>query len=108
MIIEGFDVNERDALHCSPLHYAVLHGNKKAVEVLLYHGAEANTRSADSFETPLHIAAKKGFYAIVRMLINHGADIHVTDREWNTPLCLAVKNGRKKVARLIIRYGSDR
>jgi ankyrin repeat protein len=107
MIIEGFDVNARDGLHWTPLHYAVLHGNRGATKVLLLHGAEVDARNADFLQTPLHIAAEKGFYSIAKALLINAADVHAVDREWNTPLSLAIENGRTKVAGLLRSYGAE-
>lgn len=39
----------------APVHVAVLEGNVEAVRLLAAHGADLNTRDADSW-TPLHTA----------------------------------------------------
>jgi ankyrin repeat protein len=40
VIVSGLSVNDVDNLGATPLHYAVSHGNKAAVESLLSHGAD--------------------------------------------------------------------
>jgi len=106
MIIEGFNVNERDNLNWTPLHYAVFHGNTGATAALLIHGAKVDARNAELFQTPLHIAAEKGFYTIAKTLLVYGADIHALDREHSTPLDLAVRNDRNMVMKLLKRHGA--
>jgi ankyrin repeat protein len=98
MIVEGFNINEKDDNHWTPLHYAVLHNRRSAVSYFIQRGADINARTADSLRTPLHIAAEQGQYSVARELIAVGADVQAIDREWNTPLALAFKNRHLKTA----------
>lgn len=95
LVIEGFNVNERDARHWTPLHYAVLHGRKAMVKSLVRYGAYVNARNADFLDTPLHIAAGKGLYSIVRELISCGADVNAVNKDGNTPLAHALTRASK-------------
>ena len=45
VIVSGLGVNDVDNLGATPLHYAVSHGNKAAVESLLSHGADPEIRN---------------------------------------------------------------
>lgn len=45
VIVSGLSVNDVDNLGATPLHYAVSHGNRAAVESLLSHGADPEIRN---------------------------------------------------------------
>jgi len=107
LLIEGHNANERDEMQWHSLHYAALHGRERAVQCLLYNGANVDPRNADYLQTPLHIASEKGNYAIVSLLLAGGADVHAVDREWNTPLQLAIENGHPRTAALLRRHGAE-
>jgi ankyrin repeat protein len=56
----------------TPLHYAVQKGKKTIAEMLLAHGAEADTRDWEG-KTPLFLAKENGHAEIVELLRKHGA-----------------------------------
>jgi len=66
------DVNSRDDAGRTALLLAVLHGQTKAVEFLLAHGANPNTADAEGV-TPLSAAMAGNHSAIIRMLKHAGA-----------------------------------
>ena len=75
LISKGADVNAKDWMGRTPLRLAAGGGHKEVVELLIAKGAEVNTKS-DSESTPLHIAALKGYKEIVELLLAEGADVN--------------------------------
>lgn len=69
---------------------------QRAVELLLKHGAEVNTR--DKFwHTPLHMAAGKWATGCASALIPHVCSVDVADRSGRTPLHHAAHSGHGEV-----------
>ncbi len=66
------DINGRDSLGRTPLHYAVANGDVPLVELLLANGAEPNAGDVTGV-MPLHGAVLMKNGQIVRLLIQHGA-----------------------------------
>ena len=58
----------------APLYYAAQQGNKKAVKLLLAHGADINVRvRQDQGKTALQVATERGHKEIADLLREHGA-----------------------------------
>jgi surface polysaccharide O-acyltransferase-like enzyme len=84
----GTSVNEADpAYGLSPLCWASLAGNDRAVTLLLERGADLKWKDADG-NTPLHHAALFCHPSTVRLLLQHGSDPSVRDKAGSTPLGL--------------------
>lgn len=67
-------INQPDTeLQVRPLAWAALHGNIKAVQLLLDAGADPNGRNGDG-STALHGAVFTGRPEVLRLLLEHGAD----------------------------------
>lgn len=81
-------------------------GRAKALEVLLKHGADPNTRD-DQQWTPLHHAVINGKIAAVTMLLRHGADLNCRFDDEGLPLEQAVLRGDDKVIAALIEGGAD-
>ena len=62
------DLSQLSCLRSTPLHYAVLGGNKELITYLLEKGALVNARNVYA-ESPLHWACKMGDTSIVRLLV---------------------------------------
>ena len=68
LITEGSDVNVRDEIGFTPLHFAAYWGYKDVAGLLILKGANVN--AADNKDTtPLHLAAVRGHKEIVEQLI---------------------------------------
>ncbi len=56
-----------------PIHWAIYHDRREAVEVLLEHGADMELEDQDRGATPLDHAIVYTRKGIVRVLVSHGA-----------------------------------
>ena len=99
----GTDVNLKDDLQMTPLHYA---DTKKITELLIAKGADVDGMGVHGL-TCLHYAARRGHKEIAELLIAKGANVNAKDNFEYTPLHCAAFNGHKKVAELLIAKGAD-
>ena len=81
----GFNVNFKNALGESPLHYAVIHQNISILTLLLNAGADVNIQDNNG-ESPLHCLAHHqethhttSHDKTIDLLISAGADIYLQD-----------------------------
>lgn len=78
----------------SPLYEAIDANRKAAAAVLLFRGADINSRCLRGYEeTGLHAAFRKGHVNMARFLIERGADVNIADRFGIDAFCMAVNNG---------------
>ena len=82
----------------TPLYFACLQENTKAVELLIAKKAKINPIS-DLANTPIHYATNA---EIAEVLIDNGANIYFRNKEGFSPLHNAVKGGHSDVAKLLI------
>ena len=61
LITAGADPNGYDELHMTPLHWAVIKGQRLCVELLLQRGAHTDVRDS-SDRTPMHFVAIYGWF----------------------------------------------
>jgi hypothetical protein len=80
-------VNRRDRNGSTAIMHTVWPGHYKALEVLLYSGAEPNVQN-NRMNTALHLCCEKGHRRLIRLLIDMGADISL--RNWQNKTCLDV------------------
>jgi len=102
------EVNKKDSLGNTPLHWAASGGHYKAVELLLKNGSEVNVLNNNG-DTPLHRAAWKGGAKVCELLINNGAgpSRDVVNKDGKTPLQLARSSDAKKWVAPPIEVGDD-
>jgi cytohesin len=102
LIDAGADINAKcyseKADGWTPVYFACLHENTRAVELLLAKGAKINPIS-DLGNTPIHYATNA---EIAQVLIDNGANIYFRNKEGFSPLHNAVKEARSDVAKLLI------
>ena len=99
-LADGTDVNEKDDVQMTPLHYAY---TKEIAELLIENGADVNAKD-DGGGTPLNDAAFSGHKEIVELLIAKGADVNAM-RFDGSPLHLAI--GHKEIIEILIAKGAD-
>ncbi|XP_059174822.1 putative ankyrin repeat protein RF_0381 [Physella acuta] len=66
------------------------YGREFLVQILIFHGANIETRDEDG-NTPLLICAEKGFTDIALLLVDKGADINSYNKDGDTALLLSIK-----------------
>jgi ankyrin repeat protein len=94
------DVNQRDKLMRTPLHWASELGQIACAEVLMDYGADIAITECNG-RTPLHLAARSGDTAMLKLLLEDctklKASDHVNkvDHHGITPLFLALQRGDK-------------
>ncbi|XP_072538515.1 ankyrin repeat domain-containing protein 39 [Salminus brasiliensis] len=95
------DPNIRDQASYTALHYASRAGHQSVCELLLGHGACANSQTRGG-ATALHRAAYCGHLAIIKLLLTHGADPSLTDDDGSTSLHKAAEQGHLDVCKLLL------
>lgn len=90
MIERGADLEIKDSgAGASPLHFAVMKGNRPIVELLVARGADVNSRTRNG-TTPLHTAVLYARLEIAEFLVGKGANVNAESVSGATPLALAV------------------
>jgi len=97
----------------TPLHLAVLAGQREVVRYLVEQGADLNAKAKDAHGgTPLHWAAALGRIEMARLLIEAGAGVNALDNHGFTPLDAtrydqhASAPARAAVAKLLLQHGA--
>ena len=100
----GADVNAKDKIRGTPLHYAAAYGHKKIVELLIAAGADVNLKDEEE-KTTLHYAAVNGRKVIGELLIAEGADVNAKDEDGRTPLDATSVFNKAETAALLRKHG---
>ncbi|WP_264686735.1 MULTISPECIES: ankyrin repeat domain-containing protein [unclassified Wolbachia] len=102
----GADVNAKDMLNRTVLHYAALCGRKEIVEFLISKEADVNAKDVLNC-TALHHAALYGRKEVVEFLISKGAGVNAKNIFWCTALHYAALYGRKEIVEFLISKEAD-
>ena len=97
LIEGGVDVDSKDDLGRTPLHYAK---DGSMAELLVSLGADVNARGHFEY-TPLHSAASA---AAAEVLIAHGADVHAINEFGGTPLHSVYDPA---IVDVLVKHGAD-
>ena len=87
LLTRGGDVDQKNDLHRSLLHQAVLYGHANIVKILLLHGAVVDAKDYRG-RTPLHYAYVEGTMGIVDLLLQWKADESARDDAGRSPVSL--------------------
>lgn len=90
LLVKNYDVDSRDEQNRTPLHWAALYGNVKAVQVLCAQKADTNAKDFQG-NTPLHLAVKynanyKDRLAAIDELLVNDANIYVKNNAKYSPI----------------------
>jgi ankyrin repeat protein len=99
-------INSQNGIGTTPLICAVRNGQNKAVERLLFKGANIHLRDS-SGKTALIHSAFTSHREIVELLISKGAGIKVKSKDGITALHGAAIMGNLEIAQLLINLGAD-
>ena len=82
-ISEGFDVNKKDYLQATPLHWAAAYGNTESIDLLLKNGADIDAGDGKN-STPLHWASFMARPDSVKLLIDNNASVEKRNSDGST------------------------
>jgi ankyrin repeat protein/mono/diheme cytochrome c family protein len=104
LLERGADVNAKNRLGSTPLHWAI-HDEAK-VRLLLSRGAAVNARQLEG-RTPLYLAASLGNgHATLRLLLERGADPNLATAPGQTPLMAASLRADVRVMTTLLEHGA--
>lgn len=106
---EGLDLNQKNVLFYSAIHYAIIKGNVEIFDLLAQYGADTNLRASEKQYDPLSLAikeAKKNKLPTVAFLLHYVQDVNLQDRNGNTPLHHAIDEGEWDIAKLLLKHGA--
>lgn len=101
--IQGGSASELSQHLQKDINTAASHGDRKAVELLLKDGADANDTDIDG-RTPLHYAAGNGHVEIVKILLANRANIQLVTNKGNTALHTATSKGYKEIVEILCQH----
>ena len=109
LLESGVEVDSRDAVGCTTLHWATNngHGHTACLKALLAAGASVHSVNRRGW-TPLHYASQYGNAASVRALIAAGANVNIQDGyTTDSPFSLALSFRYRRALKILLRAGAD-
>ena len=105
LIDKGAQLEVKDSIDCTPLHWAAIQGLIEIVRLLCDRGADVEAR-CDGGRRPLYWAANYGHISIVKELIEErNAEINARTDDGRTALTVARTNHRHDVASYLVSHG---
>jgi hypothetical protein len=107
LVKEGANVNCKDLLERTPLHWAYRYDlmDTEAVSFLVSKGAGVNSKD-DQGWTPLHVACRYDRTETVSFLYSKGAGVNAKDDKCSTPLHWACQYGCKATVSFLVSKGA--
>ena len=104
---EDVAVEARKDSHVSLMHVAATNGDAGMLKLLIEHGADADTRAADSGRSPLVYAVVAGHFLAVKTLVEAGCDVNSRCVYDVTPLHEACRCGLVEIIEFLVDNGAD-
>ncbi len=102
LVDAGADINQVNALDCTPLLFATFQKDASLIKILCNQGANPN-KTTQAEVSPLMYAIQDGSYEVIRALIEKGADINYMLTDGNTALFAAVRSNNDSIANLLLK-----
>lgn len=107
LLDHGADMNLRDNLGYTALHWAAYYNHGAVAEALVKRGALLDIEDREG-STPLILAAYYGHLGTVRVLVEGGARTDVEDKRGRTALDLARQGGFAEVEAYLVTAGGGK
>ena len=105
LLDNGADVNAKNRLEGTPLHWAVRSDEK--TRLLLERGADINSKTQNG-STPLYLASRRrDSHSVLRLLLKKGADPNLATMNGRTPLMAAARDGDVAAMQLLLAKKAD-
>ncbi|GKT50954.1 ankyrin-1 [Colletotrichum spaethianum] len=98
----GDEINKRDTLYNTPLHFAAYIGRPNTVDELIKRGANIDDCIEISEQTPLHMAAFSGHVKVMERLIKMNANANAIANDVGPVMNAAISSGNPDAVRLLI------
>jgi ankyrin repeat protein len=95
------NIDARDGLGNTALHYSAHHDHPSTLVMLLEAGAQVNVQN-NAGETPLHKAVAKGSIPCIKALVEHGGDPKIESRDRKTPQRMAKSAEAKALLKNVV------
>ncbi len=102
---KGFPINETDDNGNTPLHIAILSGERKYARALMNHGADLDFENKLEL-SPLHIASFLNEVELAKELLASGAEVNIIGNSGYTPLHIATLMNNIEVAKDLVCSGA--
>ena len=106
LILDGADVNARQADGMTALHWAVYLDEPDTASLLVSSGAEVNAVNRYGV-TPLSLAATNGNANLITLLLDAGANAQASLRGGETVLMTAARTGNLEAVEALLLKGAD-
>ena len=106
LLLQGADIDLKNAMGWTALNYAALKGHTEIVQLLLSKGASVDLQNNDG-NTALIYAAYKGHTDIVHLLLNNGASVDLKNSNGRTALIDAARQGYTNIVKLLLHHGAQ-
>ncbi|ARF02627.1 SWPV1-008 [Shearwaterpox virus] len=100
---KGFNVNSKDEIDNTALHYAVLSNNNNITQLLVDY--KADIKECDGYLL-LH-AVKANNIDIIKILLNNGINVNYVNDKGYTALHYAVENNKLDIVNLLLGKGAN-
>ncbi|MGL5956383.1 MAG: ankyrin repeat domain-containing protein [Brevinema sp.] len=105
LIKNGADINAKNRIGSTPLHWAVSRNYEMIAKLLLEFGADPNAPDNNG-NTPLHFAINSN-EEVILLLIRSGANVNAVNNEGSTPLIEALAQNNQTHSKYLILAGAE-